>query len=127
MDERHGKSRVAGVTQSSTVWASFPGGSGILMALAMKDFDLCGRMYWGFDSFQGLPGVVEEDSAGSKIVGSAGWFSAGELAASYCACKPLVRTCSYDLICARPMRLGLLLWAQLWPPLVLTVFHLHRL
>ena len=45
--------------------ASPTGGSGILMALAMKDFDLCGRIYWGFDSFKGLPGVMEQDTAGS--------------------------------------------------------------
>lgn len=37
----------------------FMGGSGIMMANVMKDWDPCGRRYFGFDSFQGLPQPVK--------------------------------------------------------------------
>jgi hypothetical protein len=47
------------------------------MGLALQDFDLCDRTYWGYDSFRGLPGVVEEDKAGSLLTGREGEFNAG--------------------------------------------------
>ncbi|KXZ54888.1 hypothetical protein GPECTOR_4g960 [Gonium pectorale] len=43
----------------------------------MKDWNVCGRKYWGFDSFQGLPNPVNEDQQGSLITGAKGQFAAG--------------------------------------------------
>ncbi|KAG2500294.1 hypothetical protein HYH03_001872 [Edaphochlamys debaryana] len=44
----------------------------------MKDWDLCGRRYWGFDSFQGLPAPVDADKVGGMSVGEAGIMAAGQ-------------------------------------------------
>eukprot|EP00198_Chlamydomonas_reinhardtii_P007428 XP_001696765.1 predicted protein [Chlamydomonas reinhardtii] len=58
----------------------FMGGSGIMMANVMKDWDPCGRRYFGFDSFQGLPQPDRsqtEDALGTTNIGAQGLFAAG--------------------------------------------------
>ncbi|KXZ56456.1 hypothetical protein GPECTOR_1g408 [Gonium pectorale] len=55
----------------------YKGGSGIFMCMLLKEWDLCGRTYWGYDSFQGLPEPVAEDQGGSGMVGTPGMFNFG--------------------------------------------------
>lgn len=41
------------------------------MLTLMKEFDLCNRHFWAFDSFEGLPAPLEDDKkrlAGEKGV-----------------------------------------------------------
>lgn len=37
------------------------GGSSIVILKLMKEFDLCNRQFWAFDSFIGLPPLREDD------------------------------------------------------------------
>ena len=54
----------------------YTGGTTALMALALRDFDACGRKMWAFDSFEGFPDDIrEEDSSGGSNKGAAGEFS----------------------------------------------------
>lgn len=56
----------------------YRGGTAILAINTLLKYDSCDRHFWGFDSFEGLPAIVDEDRAGKLAVGVKGEFSASE-------------------------------------------------
>ena len=56
----------------------FTGGTASLMILALLEFDNCGRKFWGFDSFEGLPSSSIEDKSEYGVT-----MAQGELSFDY--------------------------------------------
>ncbi len=56
----------------------YRGGSSILLIRTLLKFDSCNRLFWGFDSFEGLPASVAEDKVGTLSRGSEGQYTATE-------------------------------------------------
>jgi hypothetical protein len=54
----------------------FTGGSSAVIMKTLMDMDECGRAFWAFDSFAGLPEVHVADTNGSLIQGMPGDFAA---------------------------------------------------
>lgn len=52
------------------------GGTAAVIARTLFDFDRCGRKFWAFDSFAGLPQPTDVDRRGKNKVGWAGEFKA---------------------------------------------------
>ena len=42
------------------------------------DMDACHRIFWGFDSFEGLPAAVEQDQNGTLLVGAKAEYRTGQ-------------------------------------------------
>jgi hypothetical protein len=54
------------------------GGSTALQLKMLQDFDACGRHFYAFDSFEGLPSTNKMDSEGTQNVGSKGSWAASQ-------------------------------------------------
>ncbi len=54
----------------------FTGGSSAMIMKTLMDMDACGRQFWTFDSFAGLPEVHVSDTNGTLNQGNAGEFAA---------------------------------------------------
>jgi len=55
----------------------FRGGSSAVILKVLQGYDDCGKAFWAFDSFQGLPNITKKDQVGEQIVGAQGIFAAG--------------------------------------------------
>lgn len=55
----------------------FTGGTASLMLLVLQRFDKCGRKFWGYDSFEGLPPPSLEDKSKYGVIGKPGDYSYG--------------------------------------------------
>jgi len=52
----------------------YTGGTSAVMMHILMDFDTCGRKFYAFDSFAGLPSTVPQDRSGSGMTGIKGQF-----------------------------------------------------
>jgi len=55
----------------------YQGGSSAVILKVLLTYDRCGKQFWAFDSFQGLPNITKKDQVGEQIVGAQGSFVAG--------------------------------------------------
>lgn len=56
----------------------YKGGASVLLIRMLQNYDTCGRHFWGFDSFQGLPESVAQDQVGHLSRGATGQYATSE-------------------------------------------------
>lgn len=56
----------------------YKGGTSILLIRMLQKYDSCGRHFWGFDSFRGLPESVAQDRTGHLSHGATGQYTTSE-------------------------------------------------